>query len=158
METVPPDADRLSLDLERMVRALRALLTDDPLSPSASAVLSRLDTDGPNGITALARAERVSQPAMTQLVSRLHAEGLVLRGSAEDDRRAVRVSLSPAGRAALDSRRRARASKVGEALRRLDEEERRTLLAALPAFEHLTAVMHDGLSRHEDADRRPDDA
>lgn len=146
MTLAQADAERLSLDLERMVRALRALITDDPLSQSASAVLSRLDTDGPSGVTVLARAERVSQPAMTQLVGRLHADGLVNRGAADGDRRTVLVSLTDDGRTALENRRRIRAARVADALQSLDAMDGRALLAALPAFERLTAIMHDGFA------------
>lgn len=143
MVPAPSDAERLSLELERVVRALRALIADDPLSPSAAAVLSRIDTDGPTGVTALARAEHVSQPAMTQLVSRLHADGLITRGTADGDRRAVRVSLTVAGAAALENRRRIRAGRVDEALRSLGGDRAQSLVDALPALGALTAALHD---------------
>lgn len=151
MDIAQVDPARLSLDLERFVRALRTRIADDPLSQSAAAVLSRLDTDGPCGVTELARAEKVSQPAMTQLVSRLKADGLVARRTAEEDRRTVRVSLTDAGLAALEHRRATRAEKVGAALRSLSDEERRSLLESLPALERLTAALHGG------GDERPTD-
>jgi len=153
MDIAQADAARLSLNLERFVRALRTHIADEPISQSAAAVLSRLDADGPSGVTELARAERVSQPAMTQLVSRLRADGLVARRTAEEDRRAVRVSLTDEGLAALERRRATRAEKVEVALRSLSGAEQRSLLASLPALEHLAAVLHG-----DDAHRSSGDA
>ncbi|MEH0108408.1 MarR family transcriptional regulator [Tersicoccus sp. MR15.9] len=134
-------AGRLSIALERLVRSLRTAAVDEALSPSAAAVLSRLDADGPDGITGLARAERVSQPSMTQLVARLVADDLVAREPSIQDRRSVVVSLTPAGRLALDERRQRRAARLLDALERLDAQARDDVASSLTAIEHLAGVL-----------------
>jgi len=149
MNTLPDDAVRLSLVIERLVRAFRPLTADDPLSQAAAAVLSRLDTSGPSGVTGLARAERVTQPAMTQLIARLHNEGLVSRAADRHDRRSVVVSLTDAGRTALEHRRARRATRVAQALGELDPDERRAVSLALGAMEHLTHAAHELGDRDE---------
>jgi DNA-binding MarR family transcriptional regulator len=131
------DAERLSLVVERLVRSLRARSSEDPLTQAAAGVMSRLDVDGPSGVTALARAERVSQPAMTQLIARLHDEGLVVREVSPRDRRSVVVTLTDAGRDALEARRALRSERLLEALGRLGAEKRADLSRALPALEEL---------------------
>ena len=135
-------ADRLSLVIERLVRSLRALTANDPLSQAASSVLSRLDTSGPSGVTALARAERVTQPAMTQLISRMHADGLVMREASASDRRSTVITPTATGLAALHRRRERRAARVSEALTALTAAEREQLEQALPALERLAEITH----------------
>lgn len=112
-------------------------------------MLSRLDTSGPSGVTGLARAERVTQPAMTQLIARLHNEGLVSRAADQHDRRSVVVSLTDAGRTALEHRRARRAAHVAQALGELDPDERHAVCLALGAMEHLTHAAHELGDRDE---------
>src|SRR5215831_17852685 len=98
---------------------------DDELGLSAPrfSVLARLRYDGEATIGQLARAERVAQPSMTQLVGGLERAGLVLRHSDPADGRRCIVRLTPAGRALI---RRARARKiawVGSAIADLDDAQ-----------------------------------
>ena len=62
-------------------------------------VLATLEEDGPTRLTALAAANGVSQPAMTQLVGRLERDGLVIRLIDPDDARATLVDITDTGRA-----------------------------------------------------------
>jgi DNA-binding MarR family transcriptional regulator len=99
-------------------------------------VLRRLE-DAPARISELAAAEAVAQPSMTALVGRLEERGLVARTRDPDDRRAVRVVLTHAGEELLGATRRARAALLAERLERLDDADRETLRAALPALDRL---------------------
>ncbi|MGB3439865.1 MAG: MarR family transcriptional regulator [Actinophytocola sp.] len=100
--------------------------------------LSVLDTlataDGPMRLTALARTEQVSQPGITQLVTRLEREDLVRRGPDPDDGRAVLVHITEAGRRIVRSRHDDRARHLAPVLAALTPDERRTLAQALPAI------------------------
>ena len=69
------------------------------ISLTAASTLRRLEREGPRRLTELAAAEGVTQPAMTQLVTRLEKEGLAARGSDPADGRVVVVSITEAGRA-----------------------------------------------------------
>ena len=81
----------LGLVIEQLVMFIRQVSTVGDLSAAASGALNRLGRDGPHGLTELARAQRVSQPGMTQLVTRMERDGLVRRIAKGDDRRSVLV-------------------------------------------------------------------
>ena len=87
--------------------------------------------------------EGVSQPAMTQLVTRLEKEGLAVRGNDPADGRVVVVSITDAGRAALMRRRDGRAEALAVLLARLEPAEHAALVAALPALDRLGDLMTD---------------
>ena len=108
------------------------------LSRTASSVLAALRDGGPQRVTALAAAEGVAQPTMTNLVVRLERRGLVERGSDPADARAVRVAITDQGRERLEARREARVAVLAERLQALDAGEREALLAALPVLDKLT--------------------
>jgi DNA-binding MarR family transcriptional regulator len=123
--------------LERLLRLFREVSTAGDLSTTAAAVLSRLGRTGPQRVTDLARAEGVSQPAMSQLVTRLEQGGLVARTADDADRRGVRVELSAHGAGVIEARRSQRAGVFGAALERLEAADRSAIAAALPALNRL---------------------
>jgi DNA-binding MarR family transcriptional regulator len=143
MESSEELAIGVSAGLERLVRLLRSLVPAGGLSMSSAMVLSTLDRSGPSRLTALAEREGVTQPAMTQIVTRLEEAGLVSRGSDPDDGRVVRVSITPAGTAELARRRAARAQRLAGMLAGLSAADRRALVAAMPVIDALA-------SRHPD--------
>ena len=109
----------------------------DSLSRTAAATLSVLERSGPQRVTALAAHESVSQPAMTGLVQRLEAAGLVSRESDPGDGRAALIAVTPAGSAALSSRRRGHEDAIAARLELLSSYDRALLAAAAPALVHL---------------------
>jgi len=129
--------------LERLVRLIRRL--DDPggLSTAAALTLSCLLRDGPTSIGALAQAERVTQPNMTQLVARLERAGCVDRMVDPDDGRVVLVRITDEGREVFARRRELRARFLNHQIARLDEADRRAITAALPALDRLAALDAD---------------
>src|SRR5262245_11016968 len=94
------DLDRLQLVLtfERVFALLRRLNPPDGLSLTAASTLRALEQAGPHRLSDLAASERVTQPAMTQLVSRLERTGLARRSADPADRRVVLVQITDAGR------------------------------------------------------------
>ncbi|WP_018569857.1 MarR family winged helix-turn-helix transcriptional regulator [Streptomyces sp. PsTaAH-124] len=125
----PRDTARELADLASAV--VRALADRRELSFTAAATLARLEREGPARLTALAVAEGVSQPSMTQLVQRLEAQGLVLRVGDPDDGRATLVGVTAAGRDVLAARREARDTRLAELLTTLPEEDRQALGTAI---------------------------
>ncbi|MGI6878772.1 MarR family winged helix-turn-helix transcriptional regulator [Microbacterium sp. gxy059] len=140
MHIEPTLPERLSSAVEQLVSGLREQASEERLTRAWNAALSRLDVQGPLGITRLARAEGVSQPAMTQLVDRMVAEGLAERTVSDADRRVVLVRITDAGRVALGERRERRAARLQEHLDALGDADRDALLAAIPALERLAVV------------------
>ncbi|MFC4531158.1 MarR family winged helix-turn-helix transcriptional regulator [Sphaerisporangium dianthi] len=136
-------AAEVTAALERLTRLVLRLNTPGGLSLTSAATLGTLDRSGPCRLTELAAHEGVTQPAMTQLVSRLQEAGLVERAGDAHDGRVVRVHITDAGRAALAERRKARADALARLLSRLGEDERASLIAALPAIDSLTRQMPD---------------
>jgi DNA-binding MarR family transcriptional regulator len=86
----------------------------------------------------LADALGISAPAVTQLTNRLIRKQLIERRSAEGDRRWVNIELSERGRLLMDGFRRRRNEVFGEALSRLNEDDR---ALAIEALSKLTAVI-----------------
>jgi DNA-binding MarR family transcriptional regulator len=137
----------LSVALEELVRFFRRLSPDTGLSLTAAATLAGLDRNGPARLTELAAQQGVTQPAMTQLVTRLQDAGLAERQADPDDGRVVRVHITDAGRAELLRRRAVRTDRLSTLFDRLPAEDQAALLAALPAMDALTqlaAQPHEG--------------
>jgi DNA-binding MarR family transcriptional regulator len=134
---------RLAGDLEQVLGLFRSLVQPSALSMTAGATLSTLERNGPCRLTALAAREGVTQPAMTQLVSRLQDAGLVSREADPTDGRVVQVSITDAGKTMLARRRARRANGLAGVLARLSAEHRAALANALPALDELAAVRRD---------------
>src|SRR5262245_31570446 len=100
-------ANALGVRIGRLVR----ILVRDVEGPSRTqqAVLATLEDAGPRRITELATAERVAQPSMTVLVSRLERRGWVERRPDPEDGRVVIAAITPEGADALARVRAARA-------------------------------------------------
>jgi DNA-binding MarR family transcriptional regulator len=128
---------QIAAGFERFYETLRRVTPREELSLTAASTLRRLERSGPHRLCELYAPEGVTQPAMTQLVTRLEREGLAQRGGDPADGRAVVVSITDAGRAAVARRREGRAEALSELLQRLPAEEHAAILAALPALEHL---------------------
>ena len=123
--------------LDRLFGVLRRHLTSDGISLTAAGTLRNLELTGSRRLTALAAEEGVTQPGMTQLVSRLERDGLAERTTDPTDRRVVLVRITPAGREVLARRRESRARHLADLLAKLSDDDRRHLAAALPALERL---------------------
>ena len=129
-----PAVPQLSVALEQVVRFFRRLSPDSGLSLTAAATLASLDHSGPARLTELATQQGVTQPAMTQLVTRLQDAGLAERGPDPDDGRVVRVHITDSGRDELRRRRDVRTERLGALFDRLSAEHQAALVAALPAI------------------------
>jgi DNA-binding MarR family transcriptional regulator len=138
------DAAHLAAVVERLFEALRRLNPRDGLSLTAASTLRRLERLGARRLTELAAAEGVTQPAMTQLVSRLEREGLVRRGGDPADGRVVVVTVTATGRAAVRKRRASRVRALSAVLKDLPPADRAALAAAAPALDRLAELVTDG--------------
>ncbi|GHJ47803.1 MarR family transcriptional regulator [Catellatospora sp. TT07R-123] len=126
--------------MQRLFTALRRL-SPPGLSLTAASTLARLDREGAHRLTELAAKEGVTQPAMTQLVSRLERDGLAARAADPEDGRVVLVEITPAGRELMAQRRQIRADHINEILGTLSEDDRRAVDAALPVLNRLADLI-----------------
>src|SRR5918912_437987 len=100
----PPDVNELAVALlvasARFTR-LAARETPSTMPRALWRALAQLEELGPVRVSELATADRVSQPTATALVQKLVERGWAERCTDPMDARAVRVSITDAGRAAL---------------------------------------------------------
>ena len=143
--TMPLDelAAALTTDLEGIFRLFRSLSPASGLSMTAAATLSGIERLGPQRLTTLAAREGVTQPAMTQLISRLEESGLVRREASPEDGRGVLVAITDQGRAVLARRRSVRSERMAAIIAQLGPEHRAALAIALPALDALASIPRD---------------
>jgi DNA-binding MarR family transcriptional regulator len=115
---VPTDLEVQSSELvvqaARLVRAVRRRVGQ----PAGIRILSLLDELGPLGVTALADADRSSQPTVSGAVHQLVQEGWVAKEPDPSDARRSLVQLTPKGRQRLADARRDNGAAVAERLAR----------------------------------------
>lgn len=103
-------------------------------------VLRLLDQQGPQRITELAVKQELTQPGMTQLITRMERAGLVSRVPDPHDRRAVQVVATEAGQRITEQRRAERLARFTELHNQLHEKDRERLLDALPVLARLIEI------------------
>ncbi len=131
-------ASRLRLSITRLARHLRQT-ADSDLSPTQASVLATVSSAGPLALGELAELERVASPTITKVIALLHDKGLVDKLTDPDDRRFVRVSLTPEGEALLERTRARKTAWLARQLQDLSPEDLERLIAATDVLEHLTA-------------------
>jgi DNA-binding MarR family transcriptional regulator len=133
-------SQRLPAVMTHLSRSLRLAYGPLGVSLGQYPVLSSLVDKPPATISELAGRERVRLPSMTALVNQMDADGLVTKTADPDDRRCVRISLTPTGAKAAQLARTARAEWFSMRLERLAKSEVAAISRALPALEHLVAI------------------
>ncbi len=128
------DVEALDLAMEQFTAAFIRLASVEQMSFTTLGVLHTLAGTGPMRLSELTASERVTQPAMTQLVTRLERDGLAVRSPDPSDRRAVLVQVTPAGAKVVESRRKERIGRLAVLAGRLDAHHRQALAASLPAL------------------------
>jgi DNA-binding MarR family transcriptional regulator len=106
------------------IRLLRYVRKEDVASGITGAqlsVLSVLAFGGPQTLGALAAAEQVKPPTMSQLVSELERLGLVMRKPI--DRRSIEVSVTRKGRQLMEAGRKRRLARLTKALAGLPAQQ-----------------------------------
>jgi DNA-binding MarR family transcriptional regulator len=147
-EHTNPDAfaDELADALIGVQRRLKRLLRTRiaPRLRGAEVELLRLVVGRP-GIRVSAAAEELSLAgnSVSTLVNQLSRQGFLLRETDPEDRRAARLTPTPAARARLEAWREGRAGLVRDGLSRLDDSDREALRAALPALRRLSGALHE---------------
>jgi DNA-binding MarR family transcriptional regulator len=132
--TVDELAQGLRIPLTIIGDTLRRVTEAFALSPTQARVLSQLSAGDSLSISVLAASQELAVSSMTESIVRLEAAGLVRKGPSPDDRREVKVSITADGRRRLEKALRARTDTLASSLIGLTEEERLTLVAALPAL------------------------
>jgi DNA-binding MarR family transcriptional regulator len=138
-----PQLDAFVAAFDDFVRAAkraraRAQPSDETLSPSQYDLLHPLlESEDMMGVRSLARAVGISAPTATRMIDGLQARGLVVREPCPRDRRAVRLSLTDAGREAVREYRERMLARRRALFEQLAPGERR---AAARVLERLAAA------------------
>lgn len=110
------------------------------LPHAAMRLLGRLDELGPTRISELAKADRCSQPTMSNLVQRQEDQGWVRREPDPADSRASLISLTDAGYAELQRAREEAGAAVAARLRQLPATDLATLEASVAIVHKILAL------------------
>ena len=113
-----------------LVRRMRAAAASHGLSLTESAVLARLEREGPATTADLARAESMKPQSMGTTIAALEERGLVERKPHPIDGRQVNIEITHRGAVLRNSARDAKRTWLAQAIGQLDERERETLFEA----------------------------
>lgn len=121
--------------LPELAEGLRRSMPDHAgegtVSPARMKALIHLAEYGPQTMTELAEGLRVTTPSATGLVTPLVECGHIVRERDEEDRRMVRVRLSPRAEELAEEALKLRRSEVRNALQGMSEEAREHFLEGL---------------------------
>lgn len=133
--TLPTGFGDMLLGLAALIqRRHLQICAEHDLTPAQSQLLCTLK-DEPRRMTDLAAQLGMAKPALSQLIDRIEARGLVRRTTSEQDRRVVTLSATPEGQKigrALYEDVDARLPDVLVALSPEDQERFASLLAGIP--------------------------
>lgn len=87
--------------LHRALQAVRRLCVEERLTCAQALALLALREKGPMSLTQLVEATSIDRSTMSDLLRRLHRAGLLSRRRAQDDRRALLITMTPEGAQAL---------------------------------------------------------
>ena len=134
----------LAADLRILIGTLRRRLREETqpgdLTPSQTAVLGRLERDGPATVTTLARAEGVRSQSMGAIIAALEEASMVVGTPDPLDGRQTILSLTPDCRRMILANRAACEDWLLLAIRtKLTPAEQRELAAAVSLLKRLAA-------------------
>jgi DNA-binding MarR family transcriptional regulator len=139
----PRHVDRFDEALQTVARSITQVRLHERLLRSAGV---RLDRAGATllfklsargellRVTDLAEILGVDTPTVTRKVQQLERDGLVVRQTDPDDRRASRIRLTPAGRRTIERVRRARRAWLEQLLQDWDDDDLSDLADLLSHF------------------------
>jgi DNA-binding MarR family transcriptional regulator len=129
-------AARFRQSLMPLVRQLRTNV-EEGMTPGQMSTLATVARQGPITLGDLASAEKVTPPMATKVANALEEKGLVERLPCADDKRVVRLGLTPEGRTLLDRSHRRRNTWLAQRFAALSVDERIALAEAVTVFERL---------------------
>ncbi|MBT2249506.1 MarR family transcriptional regulator [Arthrobacter sp. BHU FT2] len=135
-------ASRFREALRQSVYFVRRLDADGDLSAAQLSTLKMLLGDGVR-VGEIARNLGVRVPSATEQIIKLERAGLARREPDRADSRAVRVILTPEGRAAVESANQRRNAVMADILASLTEQDREALAAALPVIDKINAYLQN---------------
>ena len=142
-ETFPDELIDALIGVPRLLRRrLRQQIA--PQLRGAEVELLRLVVAQPGiGISDAAKDLHLASNSVSTLVNQLSRQGYLVRETDPADRRAARLMPTPAAEARIAEWRKRRGELARGGLSRLDEADRQTLHAAIPALRKLADNLHE---------------
>jgi DNA-binding MarR family transcriptional regulator len=131
-------AERFNRQIRDIVLMLRRASATQSITTQQMFVMGSLE-GGSRRMSDLAAEHGVRLPTMTRQIGRLARDGLVTRGRDAEDARVVTAELTSVGRERLLRGREQRISFLAGRMAMLNDAERASIEAALPALEKLFA-------------------
>lgn len=128
--------------LRHSVYLVRRLDADGELSAAQLSTLKMLLGEGQR-VGEIARNLGVRVPSATEQIIKLERAGLARREPDPADSRAVRVILTPEGRAAVDAANKRRNQVMADILSTLTDQDRKALSEALPVIDKINASLQN---------------
>ena len=128
--------------LRHSVYLVRRLDADGELSAAQLSTLKMLLGEGQR-VGEIARNLGVRVPSATEQIIKLERAGLARREPDPADSRAVRVILTPEGRAAVDAANTRRNQVMADILSTLTDQDREALSEALPVIDKINASLQN---------------
>ena len=97
-------------------------------------ILKCLERRGPHHLTEISATLAVKKNTLSELLDRMVRDGLVAREFSPDDRRMVRLRITPAGKSAIQEFERSLMDNIAQYLKGLDAEDRRDLVTAMESL------------------------
>jgi DNA-binding MarR family transcriptional regulator len=111
------------------------------LPPARLSVLLAVEHRGPLRLSQVVAHERLNPTMLSRVIGHLVQDGLIVRSNDPDDRRSAWLAVTDRGRDLARQIRAERTTAVQGALDRLNDSERASLAAALPALEAFNEVL-----------------
>lgn len=125
-------AAELRTTLGPLLRKLRQYSEQQTLTTAQMAVIIRLEKDGPETLSGLARAEGMRPPSMSAVIAPLQEMGYVARTADPKDGRKMLLSLTKACKKAIADERAARQDWLTQAIQqKLSPQEQKKVSAVV---------------------------
>jgi len=134
VQATDPVIDDLLKALQRVIRATKRTVHDDTVDRAAIIILSSLKENSAVRLSDLAGDLLLDISTVSRQAKALEDRGLVTRTEDVDDRRALRLQVSPAGLAVLDQAWTRRNRWLADSLHDWTPEDRAELVAMLTRF------------------------
>lgn len=137
MKSATTEADLLVRLLQRSIRLINVVGSDDPLSDLTLSqkrivrAVREASPDAPSTVSSLAQEMSLTPSAVTQCVRGLLDLGLLKHGESEDDRRQKPLQLTETGEKLMNDRANKQRTKAERLLASLGRENARQVLEAL---------------------------
>ncbi|MFB9830843.1 MarR family transcriptional regulator [Actinoallomurus acaciae] len=137
--------------MRRLVRRRLRQQKPPKLRPAQVELMAVVGARPGIGVAGAARELHLADNSVSTLVNQLLAAGMLRRDTDPDDRRAVRLQLTPYAHRRMADWRDRRARMVGAHIAELAEEDQAAIAAVLPALGRLLTSLQD--QRSEDISR-----